>query len=123
MTRRPPRDASHLSRMPTANRRRPAEPERVSKKAYEARIGQIRERLVQLQVELKQQPFGVLLIVAGVAGAGHTRDDEEDAEGLLLQLHLELDEAFADLADASLVGLFGYAFGFGGTSAISGGHS
>jgi len=56
--------------MPTAKRRRPAEPERIPKKAYEARIAQIRERLVQLQVELKQQPFSVLLIVAGVAGAG-----------------------------------------------------
>jgi AMP-polyphosphate phosphotransferase len=56
--------------MPTAKRRRPSELERVPKKAYEARIGQLRERLVQLQVELKQQPFSVLLIVAGVAGAG-----------------------------------------------------
>lgn len=57
--------------MPTAKRRRPAaETERLPKKVYEARIAQIRERLVQLQVELKQQPFGLLLIVAGVAGAG-----------------------------------------------------
>jgi len=56
--------------MPIPKRRRPSESERVSKKAYEARVGELRERLVRLQVELKQQPFGVLLIVAGVAGAG-----------------------------------------------------
>lgn len=45
-------------------------PERVSKKAYDLRVASLREQLVQLQVELKQQPFKVLLIVAGVAGAG-----------------------------------------------------
>jgi polyphosphate:AMP phosphotransferase len=56
--------------MPITNRRRPAEPERIPKKIYEARVAQLRERLVQLQVELKEQPCKVLLIVAGVAGAG-----------------------------------------------------
>jgi polyphosphate:AMP phosphotransferase len=56
--------------MPTAKRRRPAEPERIPKKVYDARVLQLRERLVQLQVHLKEQPFKVLLIVAGVAGAG-----------------------------------------------------
>lgn len=44
--------------------------ERLSKKAYEARVAALRENLVRLQVELKAQPFNVLLIVAGVAGAG-----------------------------------------------------
>ncbi len=47
-----------------------AGPERISRKSYEARITQLRERLIRLQVELKEQPFEVLLIVAGVAGAG-----------------------------------------------------
>jgi polyphosphate:AMP phosphotransferase len=56
--------------MPTAKRRRPSEPERIPKKLYETRISQIRERLVQLQVELKENPFKILLIVAGVAGSG-----------------------------------------------------
>ncbi len=56
--------------MPTAKRRRPPAPERVSKKTYEARVNQLREELVRLQVELKEQPFKILLIVAGVAGAG-----------------------------------------------------
>ena len=57
--------------MPIAkHRRRPVEQERIPKKIYEARILQLREKLVQLQVELKEQPFNILLIVAGVAGAG-----------------------------------------------------
>ena len=43
---------------------------RLSKKAYQARAGALREQLVQLQVELKQVPFKVLLIVAGPEGAG-----------------------------------------------------
>src|SRR6478735_4157966 len=43
---------------------------RVSKKAYQTRAGVLREQLVQLQVELKQIPFKVLLIVAGPEGAG-----------------------------------------------------
>jgi polyphosphate:AMP phosphotransferase len=57
--------------MPIAkHRRRPVEQERIPKKIYEARISQLREKLVRLQVELKDQPFKILLIVAGVAGAG-----------------------------------------------------
>jgi polyphosphate:AMP phosphotransferase len=56
--------------MPNSKRRRPPAPERISKKIYEARVAQLRERLVSLQVELKEQPFKLLLIVAGVAGAG-----------------------------------------------------
>ena len=43
---------------------------RLTKKAYETRVADLREKLVQLQVEQKTQPFKILLIVAGVAGAG-----------------------------------------------------
>src|SRR4051812_3614850 len=43
---------------------------RISKKAYQARAARLREQLVQLQVELKQVPFKVLLILAGPEGAG-----------------------------------------------------
>ena len=46
------------------------EPTKLGKKAYEARLVQMREQLVQLQIELKNLPSKVLLIVAGVAGAG-----------------------------------------------------
>ncbi|MGA3006686.1 MAG: polyphosphate:AMP phosphotransferase [Opitutaceae bacterium] len=42
----------------------------ISKKDYEAAVPRLRERLVQLQVELKAAPFPVLLVVAGVEGAG-----------------------------------------------------
>ena len=44
--------------------------QRLSKKIYQARASGLREQLVQLQVELKQVPFKVLLIVAGPEGAG-----------------------------------------------------
>ncbi|HWZ95128.1 MAG TPA: polyphosphate:AMP phosphotransferase [Opitutaceae bacterium] len=43
---------------------------RIPKKEYEARVPRLRERLIQLQVELKAAPFPVLLVVAGVEGAG-----------------------------------------------------
>lgn len=43
---------------------------RLSKKSYEARAAVLREKLVQLQVRLKEAPFKILLIVAGVEGAG-----------------------------------------------------
>ena len=43
---------------------------RLSKKEYDARIPRLREQLVQLQVQLKDAPFKVLLILAGVEGAG-----------------------------------------------------
>jgi polyphosphate:AMP phosphotransferase len=43
---------------------------RIPKKDYEARVPRLREQLVQLQVELKAAPFPVLLVVAGVEGAG-----------------------------------------------------
>jgi polyphosphate:AMP phosphotransferase len=43
---------------------------RITKKDYEARVPRLREQLVQLQVELKAAPFPVLLVVAGVEGAG-----------------------------------------------------
>ncbi|ATC64147.1 polyphosphate:AMP phosphotransferase [Nibricoccus aquaticus] len=43
---------------------------RLSKKDYEARAAVLREKLVQLQVRLKEAPFKILLIVAGVEGAG-----------------------------------------------------
>lgn len=44
--------------------------ERISKKVYEARVATLRQQLVQLQVALKEAPFRVLLITAGVDGAG-----------------------------------------------------
>ncbi len=43
---------------------------RLSRKAYEARVPKLREDLVQLQVQLKQSPFKILLIIAGYEGAG-----------------------------------------------------
>jgi AMP-polyphosphate phosphotransferase len=43
---------------------------RLSKKAYHARLPKLREELVQLQVALKEAPFKILLILAGVEGAG-----------------------------------------------------
>ncbi len=43
---------------------------RLSKKAYLERASELREQLVQLQVELKKVPFKVLLIIAGPEGAG-----------------------------------------------------
>ena len=42
----------------------------LTKKAYHSRLPEVREQLVQLQVELKTAPFKVLLILAGVEGAG-----------------------------------------------------
>ncbi len=42
----------------------------LSKKEYESRIPALREELVQLQVALKEAPFKVLLIVAGLEGTG-----------------------------------------------------
>ena len=44
--------------------------QRISKKVYQARASRLREQLVQLQVELKQAPFKVLLILAGPEGVG-----------------------------------------------------
>jgi polyphosphate:AMP phosphotransferase len=43
---------------------------RLSKKAYEAQVPALREELVQLQVRLKEAPFKIVLILAGVEGAG-----------------------------------------------------
>jgi AMP-polyphosphate phosphotransferase len=48
----------------------PSDDRRLSKKAYEARVPRLREQLVQLQVQLKSAPTKILLIVAGVEGAG-----------------------------------------------------
>lgn len=44
--------------------------ERISKADYEARLPAVRQDLVQLQVGLKEASFKVVLIVAGVDGAG-----------------------------------------------------
>lgn len=44
--------------------------ERLNKKQYEARVPSLREELVQMQVALKDAPFSILLIVAGVESAG-----------------------------------------------------
>ncbi|HTJ78725.1 MAG TPA: polyphosphate:AMP phosphotransferase [Rariglobus sp.] len=43
---------------------------RLTKKAYEARVPEVREELVRLQVRLKEAPFKILLIVAGEEGCG-----------------------------------------------------
>ncbi len=43
---------------------------RMSRKAYEAQVPALREQLVQLQVRLKDAPFKIVLILAGVEGAG-----------------------------------------------------
>ena len=43
---------------------------RLSKKAYEARVPEVREQLIQLQVRLKDSPFKILLIIAGDEGGG-----------------------------------------------------
>lgn len=44
--------------------------QRLTKKVYQAQAKRLRAQLVQLQVELKQVPFKVLLIIAGPEGAG-----------------------------------------------------
>jgi polyphosphate:AMP phosphotransferase len=44
--------------------------QRMTKKAYQARASALRAQLVQLQVDLKQAPFKVLLIIAGPEGTG-----------------------------------------------------
>jgi polyphosphate:AMP phosphotransferase len=43
---------------------------KIAKKDYDARVARLRHDLVQLQVHLKGAPFKVLLIVAGMDGAG-----------------------------------------------------
>lgn len=43
---------------------------RLSKKAYEARVADLRAALVHMQVQLKNAPFPVLVVVAGVDAAG-----------------------------------------------------
>jgi polyphosphate kinase 2 (PPK2 family) len=43
---------------------------RLSKKAYEARVPDLRAALVHMQVQLKNAPFPVLVVVAGVDAAG-----------------------------------------------------
>jgi len=48
----------------------PAIPQRLTRKEYDARVPKLREDLVQLQVQLKESPFKILLIIAGYEGAG-----------------------------------------------------
>jgi len=43
---------------------------KLSKKDYEARVPELRQQLIQLQVQLKQAPFPVLLMIAGVEATG-----------------------------------------------------
>lgn len=43
---------------------------RLTKKAYEARVAELRAALVHMQVQLKSAPFPVLVVVAGVSAAG-----------------------------------------------------
>jgi polyphosphate:AMP phosphotransferase len=44
--------------------------QRLSKKAYEARVADVRAALVHMQVQLKAAPFPVLMVVAGVDASG-----------------------------------------------------
>ena len=44
--------------------------EKLSKKEYEQQVAEIRAGLVELQVQLKKSPFKIVLILAGVDGAG-----------------------------------------------------
>ena len=44
--------------------------QRMSKKAYEARVADVRAALVHMQVQLKNAPFPVLMVVAGVDASG-----------------------------------------------------
>ena len=48
----------------------PGERGKLSRKDYDTRVAQLRQELVQMQVQLKNSRFKVLLIVAGVDGAG-----------------------------------------------------
>ena len=48
----------------------PVKPQRLTRKEYDARVPKLREELVQLQVQLKESPFKILLIIAGFEGAG-----------------------------------------------------
>jgi polyphosphate:AMP phosphotransferase len=48
----------------------PVTPPRLTRKEYDARVPKLREELVQLQVQLKESPFKILLIIAGFEGAG-----------------------------------------------------
>ncbi|HET7536876.1 MAG TPA: polyphosphate:AMP phosphotransferase [Candidatus Didemnitutus sp.] len=59
----------------------------VSRKVYQARIEVLREKLIQMQVQLHHVPFKVLLILAGPEGAGrgellHTLAEWLDPRGL-----------------------------------------
>jgi len=44
--------------------------EKLSKKEYDEQVARIRAELVQLQVKLQESPFKIVLILAGVDGAG-----------------------------------------------------
>lgn len=50
--------------------KRTAAPTKLSRKDYEARVPRLREQLVQLQVQLKQLPCPVLLVIGGVEASG-----------------------------------------------------
>ncbi len=47
-----------------------ADDERMTKKAYDARVPDLRAALVQMQVELKNAPFPVLLMIMGESASG-----------------------------------------------------
>jgi polyphosphate:AMP phosphotransferase len=49
---------------------KPAEDRKLSKKAYEARLPDVRAALVRMQVELKSANFPVILVVAGAEASG-----------------------------------------------------
>ena len=49
---------------------KPVDDRRLSKKAYEARLPEVRAALVRMQVELKSSSFPVILVIAGVEASG-----------------------------------------------------
>ena len=49
---------------------KPGDDRRLSKKAYEARLPEVRAALVRMQIELKQSKFPVLLVIGGVEASG-----------------------------------------------------
>ena len=47
-----------------------ARPRKLTRQEYKVRSSELREALVQMQLELKHAPFKVMLVIAGPEGAG-----------------------------------------------------
>jgi len=60
----------HSSRSTPQQMPKSGDDRRVSKKAYEARLPEVRAALVRMQVELKSAKFPVILVVGGVEASG-----------------------------------------------------